>query len=176
MSVKWTAWGLPIETQVTGTVRSPSSTGIVFDDIGAVFQCDGHLGGAEPGRAHGGSDGRDAAIATGELNLADSAKGLDYQPVFRCGYDTLFDYVLGEHADSVAAGFGFGAVGVVDLHAAVGHVGVPDEEDAVAADAEMAVTDVDGDSGPVFFDLSGVDENVVVADAVHLGEADGHGA
>ena len=27
MSVKWTAWGLPIDTQVTGTVRSPSSTG-----------------------------------------------------------------------------------------------------------------------------------------------------
>lgn len=78
---------------------------------------------------------------------------------------------FGDAADSVAAHFGFGAVGVEHSHADVGEVGGEDEDEAVGADAEVAVGDFLGEGGGVgYFFGEAVDVDVVVADAVHLGE------
>ena len=55
--------------------------GVVLDDSRAVIKGDRDLGGEEPGWAHGGSDGRYAAVVAEKLNLTDRAESLDYQSV-----------------------------------------------------------------------------------------------
>lgn len=82
--------------------------------------------------------------------------------------------VEGYAAEAVAAHLGTGAVGVEDDHLGVFGGVWGDEEDAVGADAEVAVADglneLRGEG------LGGaLDEDEVVAESVVLGEGDGHG-
>jgi len=91
---------------------------------------------------------------------------------------------LGDAAEAVAAHLGFGAVGVEHAHADGGVLftgvggGRADEDEAVGADAGVAVAHGAGECGPIVggFEggVGGVEVEVVVAEAVHFDERE-HG-
>jgi len=82
-------------------------------------------------------------------------------------------------ASGIATGTNLGAVGVDDAHAAGGVVLLLDDDELVAADAALAVREGSGalglggrrDGGIG----AGIEDNKVVAEAVHLAEGDGPG-
>ena len=79
--------------------------------------------------------------------------------------------VLGDTADTVAAHFTFGAVGVEHAHPHVGFGAGKDENEPVATDAKMPVGDfLSGDGGVGHGFGEAVDVDVVVAEPVHFGE------
>ena len=86
----------------------------------------------------------------------------------------------GDAARAVAAEVGFGAVGVVEAHAEVGGGGGGglEEDEAVGADAAAAVAQVADVGGVGGGEGEGavVDEDEVVAGAMHFPEGLGHGA
>src|SRR6185436_3765621 len=82
--------------------------------------------------------------------------------------------VLADAADAVAAHRSLGAVGVEHDHPEVGLLRGGDQDEAVGADAGVAVADRDRQRrGIGDLLLEGVDVDVVVAGAVHLGEFHG---
>ncbi len=81
--------------------------------------------------------------------------------------------IFGETADAVAAHFGFAAVGVEHPHLVIGHFGGQNQQQAVAANAELAVTQATADVAVLRFFKGfrqGIDDNKIVADAVHFRE------
>ena len=74
-----------------------------------------------------------------EVEREDAAAGLDRQLLL--GGDAVVVDVLGDAADAVAAHLAFGAVGVEHPHPGIGPLGGHDQDQAVAADAEVAVAD-----------------------------------
>jgi len=80
--------------------------------------------------------------------------------------------VLGHAPDGVAAHLGLGSVGVEHAHPQIGYGARQDQHEPVAADAHVTVAHAAGQAGRVgdrF--LESVDVDVIVAGAVHLGEA-----
>ena len=74
---------------------------------------------------------------------------------------------LREDARAVSALLGLAAVGIEDAHPEVGAVARRDEEDAVGANAPVAIADeTDGLGRDRERDLRGIDHDVVVAEAV----------
>ena len=91
----------------------------------------------------------------------------------------MVDDVLREAADAVAAHLGGGAVGVVVQHEEVGvrRRRGAHEDQPVSADAEVAVAEpLDGLGGEVELLGEVVDDDEVVAEAVHLRECEFHGS
>jgi len=87
---------------------------------------------------------------------------------------TVLHHVLGEASDAVAAHFGAAAVGVVHDHGCVRPHGRADQNQPVAAYPAVAVAYAPGQVGqidPVERLRKAVDINIVVADAMHLGES-----
>ena len=108
----------------------------------------------------------------------DAAAGFDFHGVL--GGEFAIEGEFGNAADAVAAHFGFRAIGVEHAHAdggAGGFGGVGgwgDEDESVAADTEVAVSDFHREFfGVVDFLGEGIDVDVVVADAVHFDETHG---
>ena len=130
----------------------------------------GERGGVEAGRAHIDAGSADGAVLAEELEREHTGKRLNGDRLDVGGDHALFDGVLREAADAVPAHLRLGAVGVEHAHTQVGHVGGEGEDEAVAADPEVAITDLASDGGPVPFRL-GADVDVVVAESVHLGHA-----
>ena len=99
--------------------------------------------------------------------------GLDAQRVV--GRQAVVVDELGDAADAVAAHLRLAAVGVEHAHLRVGDLGGADEDEAVAADAEVPVADAPGELGGVGGRrlADAIDVDVVVADAVHLVESHG---
>jgi len=89
--------------------------------------------------------------------------------------DAVLEGVFRDAADAVAAHLAAAAVRVVHLHPAVGDVGRADQNEPVGADGGGARRDQARDARRVG-DLvgEGVDVDVIVADAVHLGEGQAH--
>ena len=110
-----------------------------------------------------------------EVEGEDAPAGLDGD--LGAAGDAVVVDVLGDAADAVAAHLAFGAVGVEHAHAGVGPFGGGDQDQAVGADAEVAVADGAGEGGQVAGGglVEEVDVDVVVAEAVHLGESHGAG-
>jgi hypothetical protein len=156
-----------METQVTARERPATSRGT--------------LSGGSPGRVVGMSrqdggphvdpDLRHPPLFGEDLEREDAAAGLDAQ--FLLPRDAVVVDVLGHAADAVAAHFRLAAVGIEHPHAGVGSFAGADEDQAVSADAEMAVGDDAGQGGEVVGQplRERVHVHVVVAGAVHLGEA-----
>ena len=136
------------------------------------FLGQGHwnLGGRQDRSAHGHSRAGDAPPVVGGGYRADAGQRLNGQPVVRRGGDIALDGVLGEAADAVAAHLALRAVGVEHHHLEVSHVGVGDENQPIAADAEMPVAHLARKLGPVMLPVAGVNVYVVVARAFHLGK------
>ena len=101
-----------------------------------------------------------ALVSTASVGLASQAVVVD---------------VLGDATDAVAAHLRLGAVGIEHLHPGVGRLGGEDEDQAVAADAEVAIAHAAGEFGRVGWGGLGeaIDVDVVVSGPVHLGEAHG---
>ena len=74
-----------------------------------------------------------------EVEREDAPAGLD-RHLFFAGQAMIVE-VLGDAADAVAAHLAFGAVGVEHPHPGVGPLGRHDQDQAVAADPEMAIAD-----------------------------------
>ena len=116
----------------------------------------------------------DHAVADFQFDRQHAAAGLD--PQRRILAQPVVVDVLGDAADAVAAHFRLGAVGVEHPHPGVGPLAGTNEDQAVAADAEMAV----GDSPRQFGGLLGhrfgeaIDVDVVVARPLHLREIAWH--
>ena len=88
------------------------------------------------------------------------------------------DEVLGEAAYAVAAHLGQGAVGVDVVHVAVSLFRGcrPHKDDAVGADAEVAVAQIRHlGIGQLESAVSIVNEDEIVAETVHFGEGQLHG-
>ena len=83
--------------------------------------------------------------------------------------------VLGHAADAVAAHFRFAAVGVEHPHPGRGDRRRANQDQPVAAHAKMPIRDAPGQLGRVVRQrlMKAIDVNVVVANAVHLGETHG---
>src|SRR5262249_14142180 len=83
--------------------------------------------------------------------------------------------VLGDAAQPVAAHFRLAAVGVVHPHPRVGLPRRANQDQAVAADAEMPVADRARERCRISGEPLGetIDVNVIVAAALHFGEAHG---
>ena len=90
----------------------------------------------------------------------------------RAARDAVVVNVFRHAADAVAAHFRLGAVGVVHPHSGVGLIARADQDQPVAADAEMPVGNPPGQRGRIggkrFRET--VDVHVVVAGSVHFGE------
>src|SRR5690606_27474350 len=117
----------------------------------------------ETGLAHVGPHGVYDAIGYVQHDPVGATAGLnDEVGLFRQA--ALVD-VFGETADAVAAGFGFGAVCVKDPHFEVGGLAGKDEDDAVGADAQVAVAHFAREGGRVGnVEVKAFDEMVVVAE------------
>ena len=101
-----------------------------------------------------------------------AALGVDFQHIL-FGDAPLID-ILAHTADAIAAHFGAGTVGVVQIHFRVSVFAGLNEDDPVAADTEMPVAETHGQSCRVFHLLfKAVDIDIIVADALHLGKAHG---
>src|SRR4051812_30445840 len=79
--------------------------------------------------------------------------------------------VFRDATNPVAAHFAFRSIDIEHAHAHIGFVGWQDEDQPVGTDPKMPVGDFARDRGRIsdVFDEA-VDVNVIVADAVHLGE------
>ena len=92
-----------------------------------------------------------------------------------CGaHDAVVHDELHEAAHAVSGHLRLRAIGVEDAHADRCPVRRDGEDEAVCADAEVAVADRLGERAPVPFELTSVDEDEVVSGAMQLGEF--HGA
>ena len=87
----------------------------------------------------------------------------------------LAAFQQGDAAAGIAAGLDLAAVGIPDPHADVGRLRGLEQDHLVAADAGAAVGDRPA-RARVHLDrrLAGVENDEVVAEAVHLAEAEGH--
>src|SRR5205823_946986 len=98
-----------------------------------------------------------------------SAAGFDAHGIFL--REAVVIRIFGHAANAVAAHFAFQAVGVEHAHADVGLLRRHDEDQAVAADAGVAIGNQRSNArGIRHFLVKAIDVDVVVADAVHLGE------
>ncbi len=81
--------------------------------------------------------------------------------------------VFGDAAHAVAAHLRFGAVGVEHPHASRGHFGRTDEDHAIAAHAKVPIRKAPAQCGRIGRKrlAKAIDVQIVVADAVHLGES-----
>lgn len=148
----------------------------MIDDFligGKVGDVGGDAGRFENGLAHVDGGGlEEARFVGGVVDIEDAGAGLDAHGVGGC--ELVIGGVFGDAPDSVAAHFGFRAVVVEHAHLDVGGCGIvgwEDKDEAVAADACVAVGDLDGEAHGIadgFFES--VDVDVVVAEAVHFGE------
>ena len=88
--------------------------------------------------------------------------------IFNCFLlgDAVVEHILGDAANAVAAHLAFGAVGVEHPHSGVGPLGGHDQDQAVAADAEVAVADGPRQRGRVVRGrlVERADIHVIVAD------------
>ena len=124
-------------------------------------------------RAHRHPGPGDARAAVGRGYGADARQSLDGQPIARRSGDVALDDVLGEAAYTVAAHLTLRAVGVEHHHLQVSHIGIGNENQPVAAHAEVPVAHLPRERGPVLFLRTGVYIYVVVARPFHLGESHG---
>src|SRR5690242_18494543 len=81
--------------------------------------------------------------------------------------------IFGHAANAVAAHLRLAAIGVVHAHTRVGLVGRTDKDQAIAADAEMAVADSATESGRIVRHRipEAIDVDVIVPAALHFREA-----
>src|SRR5439155_25556809 len=105
------------------------------------------LGRLQDRLAHVHADALYLALFDLQVKRQDAAARFDRQP--RLGGDAVVVDVLGHAADAVAAHLRFAAVGVEHAHAGVGALRRADEDQAVAADAEMAVADDPAQGGGI---------------------------
>ena len=167
------------------------------DRIGAAIHLDG-VGDAAAiflvHAEHGRKLHRDAArhqdgFAHVHRGAADGARlelqadDLDARGCFQAD-DVLFHQtavigILAHAARGIAAHFGLGAVGIEHAHPEIGHPRGQDEHQTVRTHAEMPVAHARGKlTGIVDLFFKTIDVDIVVADALHLGEAQftGHAA
>jgi hypothetical protein len=123
--------------------------------------------------AHIDADRLDLAAGEVEVQRQHAAAGLDLQRVVARQAAVVDE--LGDAADAVAAHLRLAAVGVEHAHLRVGDLGAADEDEAVAADAEVAVAHGARQGRRVggFGLVEAIDVDVVVAEAVHLHESHG---
>jgi hypothetical protein len=86
------------------------------------------------------------------------------------GDDAFFVGELGRASQAVTAHLSLGAIGVEDPHAGGGEGRRTNGNQAIAADAEVAVGNSDGKSGQIGreFLVNSVNKNVIVTEAVHF--------
>jgi len=140
--------------------------------VGSVG-ANGDGAGVEDGRAHIDRDGGDGAVGCDvEFKMLYSREGFEVD-LGRVDEGVVVG-VLCYAADAVSAHFGLGAVGVEHSHFEVGGLGGQDEDEAVGADAEVSVADLDGGLSGVVDRLGeAVNVDVIVSRAVHFDETHG---
>ena len=133
----------------------------------------GNLAAGEDRLAHVDADALDLAGAEFEVERGTACRRR--RSAAGRGGDAVVVDVLGDAADAVAAHFGLGAVGVEHPHLGVGAVDGADQDQAVGADAEVAIGDRAGEGRGVGGNrlAEAIDVDVVVAGAVHFGEEHG---
>ena len=113
----------------------------------------------------------DATARNLEVEREDSPAGLDGHLLL--AGQAMIVQILGDTADPVAAHLAFRAVGVEHPHPGVGSFRGHDQDQAIAADPEMAIADLHRELPGVgrrrLIERANVD--VIVADPVHLGES-----
>ena len=145
-------------------------------------RADGDLVGLQVGRAHGDADLLDRAAGLAQLaefGVQHARAGFDRETSVGGGDAGALDQIFGEAAEAVAAHLAVGAVGVDDGHPRGGRFGVFNQQDAVGADAEVAVADFGRGGGPVELEAfseraAGVDQDEIVARALDFEEGDRH--
>ena len=85
----------------------------------------------------------------------------------------VIEGILGDAANAVAAHLRFAAVGVEHAHAHIGALGWANQDEAIAADAEVAIADLDAQLGRMTRRriAHAIDVDVIVADALVLPES-----
>ncbi len=149
---------------VVGAVGAELPAEVLIRLLGAI---DGDVVHREADFAHVDGDG---GSTLADLTGDDSTEGVD-------GEGVVFDFadvveVACEDAQAVAALFGFAAVGIHDAQAEVGFVGGEwPVEDAIGAEAEVAVADAHGVlfTGQ-FTGVLRIEDEVVVSEGVVFGE------
>ena len=131
---------------------------------------DGHVRGAEDGLAHVHACADDAVAAPVWGDVQDACAGLHVQGTAVGGHHAALQHELGEAADAVAAHLALGAVHVVHAHPYRSALRRRYDDEAVRADAEMAVGYAPGDVRPVVLLVQAVDVDVVVARTLEFRE------
>jgi hypothetical protein len=137
----------------------------------------GNLGRLKRHRAHvdGGADELAGRLVHVELDLASPATRVDDQALAVA--EALANRHPGEAADPVAAHLGPAAVGVAQLHRAVGAVPAGEQRDEpVGADPPVPVTQAHGEGGVRAAPARHDGHEEVVARPVQLGEPEAGGA
>ena len=142
------------------------------DDRAGPFDAGGQSGRVEVRRAHIDAGRGNHAMFAEELERLDARERFDGDVGGAGGDEPFFGGELHDAADAVATHLGLGPVGVEHPHAHVGDGRWEGEDEAITADAEVAVADFAGDFGPVPL-FGGQDVDVVVPEAVHLRYAHG---
>ena len=134
----------------------------------------GNSGGLQYRFSHVDANPRDTASIDLEFHREDATAGFDPESVFWC--NTLFIHVFGHAAQAIAAHFCLEPVGVIHPHPGVRALGRADQDQPVAADAQMPVAHSAAQFGRVCRKsfLEAVYENVVVAGALHLCKTHDH--
>ena len=140
---------------------------------------DGHEHGIQDGRAHvHGRLGHLPLRIHGKGDRARAGQGVGHKAARGNVRQLAIDEVLGEAAHAVAAHLSQGAVGVDVVHVAVSlfRESRPHEDDAVGADAEVAVAQIRHLLvGQIKSAVAIVDEDEIVPETVQFGEGQLHG-
>ena len=131
---------------------------------------DRHVRGAEDGLAHVDARADDAVAVPVRRDVQDARARLHVQRAAVGRHHAALQHELGEAADAVAAHLALGAVHVVHPHPDGGALRRRDDDEAVGADAEVAVGYAPRDLGPVALLVQAVDVDVVVACALEFRE------
>ena len=134
-------------------------------------EIDRDLRGHELRFAHIDRDSGNFAVFDMHAADLDAAFCLDMQNVFL--RDAAVVDILCNAADTVAAHHALTAVEVIHAHSRIGRIGRANVDDAVAADAGVAVGKIDCELGVVLnIILEAVNIHVIICTAVHFGKRD----
>ena len=130
---------------------------------------DRQVGGVEAGPAHIHGHRADLSVPDKELQVLHAAAGL-HADVF-AAHIALVEHVLGHAAQVVAGNGAFAAVLIEGTHLHIGNAAALHEDYAIAADAVMGAAEADAQGlGTADAVVKILDEYIVVAAALHLGE------
>ena len=158
----YTSWFLGLRNALSDYQYDPSKVTMDVSFTGSWYDPNGEASAAD-------ALIKDNCVLISQHHSLYARKGLYVKATFFAV--TFVYYVFSDAANSVAAHLSFAAVGVEHTHLGVIFFRRADENEPVAADALMAIGNLDREFFGVFdFVLKTVDIYVIVADTVHFGK------